>query len=80
MDIKQVQWAYPTSDLAEFLGCSTDGAYCVRISPAGERSDIYGPFDTIEEAESAAESVDTPWYWTYKEFPLNGSQFFKATQ
>lgn len=79
MEIKQVQWAYPTSDLAETLGCPRDGGYCVRIGPDGERSDIYGLFDTIEEAESAAESVDIPWYWMYKEFPLNGSQFAQAT-
>ncbi len=74
-DLKQVQWAYPTSDLACTLGRESNGAYCVRIGPPGEQTDIYGPFDTIAEAESAAESVDFPWYWMYKEFPLNGSQF-----
>ena len=74
-DVKQIHYAFPTSDLACMLGRSKDGAYCVRIGPASERTDIYGPFDTIQEAESAAESVDAPWYWMYKDYPLNGSQF-----
>ncbi|KKM83232.1 hypothetical protein LCGC14_1311390 [marine sediment metagenome] len=75
LDVKQVQYAFPTSSLACTLGCSKDGAYCVLIGPEGGRSDIYGPFDTIQDAESAAESVDTPWDWMYKEYSLNGSQF-----
>ncbi len=74
-EIKQVGYAYFSSDIAEMLGRGDSGCHYVEIGDPWKSGDIYGPFDTIEEAESAAEPVEVPWLGRYLDHPLRGSQF-----
>ncbi len=74
-EVKQVGYAYFSSEYAEMLGRGDHGCYYVKTGDPWGKNDIYGPFDTIEEAESAAEPLDMPWWNTYVDHPLGGSQF-----
>ena len=74
-EVKQAGYAYFSSDYAEMMGREDHGCYYVEIGDPWGKGDVYGPFDTVAEAESAAESSPLPWWDGYVEHPLNGSQF-----
>ena len=74
-DVKHVAYAYPSSDLAKTMN-RRDGCYAVIIGrPSAVARDVYGPFDTVEDAESAAQGHPVEWWGLYIRYPLLGSQF-----
>ena len=74
-EVKKVGYAYFSSNYAKLMGRNDAGCYYVEVGNPWGEGDVYGPFDTIEEAESATEPVALPWWETYVKHPLNGSQF-----
>ena len=67
---KEVCYAYATSSMANQLRRFNDGCWFVKID-----GNLYGPFDTVEEAESAAQGEDATWDRNYLRYPLLGSHF-----
>jgi len=63
MKTKQVNYAYPTSEAAEYFSCGKTGGWVVEV---GE-SNMCFPFDTLsihfseKDAISAAYEIELPW-------------------
>jgi hypothetical protein len=76
---KSIAFAYPSSGHAELFK-KPQGCYLIDGWENNINLILSGPFDTIKEAEAAAE-IGFPrldWSGMYLRFPLRGSQFFKG--
>lgn len=60
--VKQVGYAYATSDHAKLLGRYNDGCWFVETGQEGEPlHPVAGPFETEAEARTHAETMPEPW-------------------
>ena len=72
--IKTISYFYPTSNNAKKYS-KPNGGYLVEEWL--DEKVLLGPFDTIDEAEKEAETINMPWSETYKKFCYIGSKFYK---
>jgi len=71
---KSIGYAYPTSTTAERFK-KPHGCYYVEIEKHGKQTIPQASFNTVEEAEAHADTLDCPWSEQYKRWPLRGSRF-----
>jgi hypothetical protein len=76
MTYKDISYAYPSSANASKFKRSKEGCYTVGLCIGNNLGhENFGPFKTIQEAESYAESLPFEWHSLYKRFPHHGSKF-----
>ena len=71
---KSIAFAYPSSIHAKQFK-SADGCYLVKTREGVEAGNVTGPYETVEDAERAAEALTGEWCPMYRNRPLPGSQF-----
>lgn len=76
MQYKHVEWAYPTSPLADKHGHSHDGCWVVVVWDTRYATELnHGPFASIAAAERFADTIGAKWLPDYLRHCKIGSRF-----